>query len=322
MYTFLSILSKIKRHTISMYVSFFLIKDNKGLFTSLSTELSKKYSERHNQYDYEEFLMPDWKKNTEEIESIFLSGLPFSFLRNQILKQTMFAHLPKKSTNIQKKLISQKYNEEDAGVILREHDTGSPILNDFQYKTSGNSIHHLYHLLKFNQETGVSPTAVNSVMEFGGGYGNMAKIFKKINPIATYTIVDIPVFSYIQFVYLGTVLGKDNVVMFDGVGSIKQGKINIVPLHKAFIEKLSSIVEKPDLFISTWALSETNEATQNMVRAEDYFESKYLLLAYQKKSEAFAYAQDIEKLPQNYQSVYGAETEYLKDNYYLFASRK
>jgi len=264
--------------------------------------------------------MPSWKNNTEEIEAIFLAGLPFSFLRNQMLKQTMFAHLPKIATEIQKKLITDFYGKSEAQSLLHENSAGKPILNDFQYKTSGNSIHHLYHFTKFSKETKTPLKELNSVVEFGGGYGNAAKIFRKINANATYTIVDIPIFSYIQFVYLSTVFGPDKVVMFDDTEKIIKGKINIVPLHKGYVQKLNSSLNAPDLFISTWALSETNEATQSMIKKLNYFNSKSILLAYQKASDAFAFSQNIEDLPAEYHKIYQSEIAHQKENFYLFAS--
>jgi len=205
---------------------------------------------------------------------------------------------------------------------LHENSAGKPILNDFQYKTSGNSIHHLYHFTKFSKATGTSLTELDSVVEFGGGYGNAAKIFRKINTAATYTIVDIPVFSYIQYVYLSTVCGPENVVLFDETKTITTGKINIVPLHKNYMKEVCVALSTPDLFISTWALSETNEATQAMVKKLNYFNSKHLLLAYQKANENFSFSENIENLPAEHTATYQSEITHQKENFYLFTERK
>lgn len=311
--------AKIKRHALSVFISFFIQKDSKQLFEKMAHEAASKYRNKKNTYDYQEFLMPSWQNNTHEIEAILLAGLPFSFLRNQILKQTMFAHLSKSATNLQKDHITQTYGAETAASLLYENSAGKPILNDLQYKTSGNSIHHLYHFTKFEKETGVSLSQINSVVEFGGGYGNAAKIFKKLNTNATYTIIDIPVFSYIQYAYLSTVYGPENVVFFDETKTIIEGKINIVPLDKASMSDVNTSLNAPDLFISTWALSETNEFTQAMVKKLNYFNGSHLLLAYQKANDNFSFAQDVEDLPSNYSREYQAEIPHQKNNFYLFA---
>ena len=56
--------------------------------------------------------------------------------------------------------------------------------------------------------------------------------FLKINPGATYIIIDLPVFSFIQSVYLKTILGINNVVIIkNNNDKIQAGKVNIVPLN-------------------------------------------------------------------------------------------
>jgi putative sugar O-methyltransferase len=318
----LNIIPKVNRHAYSLYVSLFTNKDDKALFASVNKKAVALYQEHHLKYDYQEYLMPSWEKNTQEIEDIFIKGFPFSFLRNQMLKHTMFAHLPKQATQIQKKMIALHDEHAMVSGALHEHNTGNPILNDLEYKTSGNSIHHLFHLLKFEKETNTPLASMKSVLEFGGGYGNMAKLFKKMHPDTTYTIIDIPIFSYIQYVYLQTVLGAENVVLFENEQRIVPGKVNIVPMHKPYLTQVAAELTDLDLFISTWALSETNKATQDMVRGYKYFNATNLLLAYQKANEMFEYAQNIEKLPDDYTSTYQALTEYMENNFYLFATKK
>lgn len=322
MKTIKTIFGKVKRHLISYLVSPFIQKDDKKLFTAIATEAKNLYSKRKDTYEYTDFLMPSWQKNTTEIESIFLNELPFSFLRNQMLKHTMFAHLPKSATMIEKGYLKKNFDDSFLKMILKEHSTGKPILNDFEFRSSGNSIHHLFHLAKFYTENNQEISTIDHIIEYGGGYGNMARIAKNINQHCTYTIIDIPIFSYIQLVYLRTVLGKDNVVLFEDTNEIQPGKVNIIPLHIPLLKALATSDYTPNIFVSTWALSESNKKTQEMVLGFDYFKARSLLLAYQKKDEKFAYAQDIENLPNTYTTDYATEIECLPNNYYLFASRK
>lgn len=160
-------------------------------------------------------------------------------------------------------------------------------------------------------------------MEVGGGYGNMAKIFKKMRADATYIIIDIPLFSYIQTVYLKSIFGSESVNMVHGTEpQLKKGKINLVPLDKKILLLIDKNITNVDLFISTWALSESNEYMQNCIRSIDYFKSKYLLMAYQRSSSSFGNAENIVHTTSAYKIIYNEETEYTKDNYYLFAKRK
>jgi hypothetical protein len=194
-------------------------------------------------------------------------------------------------------------------------------LNDLEYATSGNSIHHLYHLVKFSQETGIALAGLKTVVEIGGGYGSMARIFRKINPHGTYVIIDIPIFSYIQGVYLKTIYGDDEVHVVDArTGSIETGKINIVPLDAAFVTTLAKTV-RADLLISTWALSESNKAMQELIKRLKYFHAQYLLLAYQKSDTHFVFAEDIQNVSEEYSKVFQAPTEYVANSFYLFCKR-
>lgn len=322
MTTLSTLLSKVKRHAYSMYVSLFIEKNDRAVFKKNASEAAKRYREKHQLYNYEEFLMPSWKKNTQEIEAVLIAELPFSFLRDQTLKRTMFAHMPKSTTELQKNFLKSHMSAELLTKTLKENSTGRPILNDFEFKSSGNSIHHLYHLAKYSSETEQEIIKLDHVLEYGGGYGNMARLVKKINRDATYTIVDIPVFAYIQLVYLRSIFGSDAVTLFDETHRIVEGKINIVPLDTAHLNLLARSDYVPSLFTSTWALSESNKKTQKTVFDFDYFKAEKLLLAYQKSNDSFKYAQDIEKLPPSYTINYKEELDYLENNYYLFASRK
>ncbi len=282
------------------------------------------YLENKDKYDYADFVIDQWRKNTSEIENYYLHNFSFSFLNYPVIKNTMFVYSFRGWKEIQKRLISDHYDLRSARNILREYNVGKPMLNDIEYFTSGNNIHHLYHLTKFCLETKTKLGDINNVVEVGGGYGNLAKIYKQINYDCTYTIIDIPIFSYIQALYLKAIFGSSAINMVHGQNiQIKKGLINIIPLDKKILEKIGKLLtnEHVDLFVSTWALSESNEFMQRYVKNVDYFKAKYLLLAYQKSNDTFLFAENLSDVSKTYTKTYNAETEYLKNNYYLFCTR-
>ena len=73
-----------------------------------------------------------------------------------------------------------------------------------------------------------------------------------------------------------------------------------------------------DIFISTWALSESTDYSQEYVEANIFFGAKYLLMAHQQKSQEVQYAEDITGHLNNYQTLYHEKIPNLKNNYYLF----
>lgn len=317
-----SLIGKVERHVYSTFVSFLLPKRNGVIFYKRYENAKKHYLRSVPSFRYKKFLMPEWQRNTEIVEKYFLNNFSSSFLRHPLLKSTMFAHLPNKAKEIQKTLLKSCFETNQLKEILKESLIGYPILNDLEYLTSGNSIHHLYHLAKFGKELELKVEKLDSFIELGGGYGNMAKLVKRINPSATYTIIDIPIFIYIQYVYLCTLLGEEQVVIVDKDQPIISSKINLVPLDESLTQ--NSILQKssPDIFLSTWALSESNEETQAFVRNNNYFGAKYILLAYQKANNSFQFSQEVTKLGNLYSVIYNSVTEYMPDNFYLFAKRK
>ena len=199
-------------------------------------------------------------------------------------------------------------------------------MNDFEFITSGNSIHHLYHLVKFFKETNTYAKNIETIVE-SVAHGNMAKIYKHMNEKSTYVIIDIPIFSYIQAVYLKTIYGRQAVHMVGVSGgselSIKKGSINPFLLQKHLGQDRRVNRTAGPLHKHMGAL-ESNEAMQvKSIRHVDYFKAKYLLLAYQKSTDdGFAFAENVSDIPETYDKAFNGETEYVKDSYYLFCKRK
>jgi hypothetical protein len=87
--------------------------------------------------------------------------------------------------------------------IIKEDNIGNPVRFFLYPYSSGNKIHQTYHLKKFCDFSKFDLKNLNNVVEFGGGYGNMAKIFKKkINPKLNYIIFDTKEVSLLQYYYL------------------------------------------------------------------------------------------------------------------------
>ncbi len=110
----------------------------------------------------------------------------------------------------------------------------------------------------------------------------MAKIIRRLNPEATYIIVDTPLFSTLQWLYLGTCLDPTDIRFVDsGAKGIEEGKINIMPLTAL------EIPVSVECFVSTWALSESTRYAQERVVVGDWFGAPHLLLGYQRQVAQF-----------------------------------
>jgi len=116
-------------------------------------------------------------------------------------------------------------------------------------RTSGNMIHYAFHLARFEEITGVDLSGSKSVLEFGGGYGGMCRLLRRLGHSGQYTIFDLPELSALQEFYL-------SLHNFDlGPDRTTDGRVRCV----ADLGELAELggEESVDLFIATWSISET-----------------------------------------------------------------
>jgi len=280
--------------------------------------LQNNFSDNHDnlkKYDISQFTTPLWEDYNSNLEKIFLPSPPFSFLQNKIIIGTMFLCARRgKALNEEIKFLEDKIDENTLKNVLQEDYVGDPIISSSKYLTSHNSIHHLYHIIRFLDKTKCDLNQINTVVEWGGGYGNMAKIFKRLNSApSTYIIIDTPLFSCIQWLYLTTILGEQNINLVKSPeDTIHIGKINLIPLCFLDHHKISA-----DLFISTWALSESSRYSQDYVVNHNWFNTKHMLLAYQDSSEVLPNANNAGKIAEN-AGANIEDIEFLSGNHYAF----
>ena len=266
----------------------------------------------------QKFIIPMWQGLAENIKADFINNFNISFLENKVIRRTMFldyggSALQKMEINNLEKI----YSKNRLKYLLKETPVGQPTITNFKYWTSHNSIHQLHHLANFSEITSLDYSNISQVVEWGGGYGCMARVLMKFNPNLTYIIIDLPIFSIIQAIYISTIFSPDKInVITDENQNIAKNKINIIPINMLIGNNIKIL--NTDIFISTWALSESTDYSQEYVEANIFFGAKYLLMAHQQKSQEVQYAEDITGHLNNYQTLYHEKIPNLKNNYYLF----
>ncbi len=71
-----------------------------------------------------------------------------------------------------------------------------------KYPFSMNLIHQAYHLTQWEQATGKRIEQLDTIVEFGGGYGAMVLLCRRMGFEGKYVIYDLPEFSLLQEYYL------------------------------------------------------------------------------------------------------------------------
>lgn len=282
-------------------------------FDKEALDFSNKY-DKLKSFDIGKFTTPLWKSFNTKLEKSLLPLPPFSFLNDPTIMVSMFATAGGKWMKKELNFLEEKISKKTLKEILEEDYVGEPLLLNSSYLTSHTVIHHLYHLVKFIDVTKIKLENINTIVEWGGGYGSLIRILKKINSKkTTYIIVDTSFFSCLQWLYLTTIFGEKEVnLLLSPKDKIKKDKINLLPLPFLKNHKINT-----DLFISTWALSESSKYSQDFVLKSNWFGAKHLLLAYQDNPTGLFNPSRIGELAKDKGAII-EDMEFLPGNHYAF----
>lgn len=222
---------------------------------NLVNELRQEF--RTNEYFLSENLAKsgeEWTKNMIQLKELVLKNDPREFLKWDVIRYTMFvadAKYIKEEFNYLKNQFDFKSRWLHA---IKENDFGSPNRHYHLAKSSGNLVHHAYHVANFEYKTKQNINNFDFIFEFGGGYGSMCRLFQNLNYNKKYLIYDLHPFSALQKYYLKSI----NINVLD-IESFLESESGILCISN--IDNLRSILEKTNLenslFIATWSFSET-----------------------------------------------------------------
>ncbi len=217
----------------------------------------------------------DWARRNADLEAVLRDGPPRDYLRHPSVAFQMFVgehHAVRELPYVTDRLGGDR-------ALLAEPAAGDPptmVLDDGTV-TSSNTVHHVFHLLRYEQATARAPAEHGVVVEWGAGYGNLGRLLRARHGGApTLVLIDTPVFSALQHLHLTAVLGADAVVLHQEPGApVVAGRVNVVPLGL-----VAALAVRADLFVSTWALNESTQAAQALVLEREWFGAPALLLAF------------------------------------------
>jgi putative sugar O-methyltransferase len=177
---------------------------------------------------------------------------------------------------------------------------GNPIPSKVYPESNNNAIHQLYHLHMYESKYGPIEN-VSRIVEFGGGYGCLCSIIKRLGFKGLYTIIDLPEFHLLQKYYLNS-LGIYDVVQ------------TTTP---------NTMLFEDATFFAFWSLSETEIGFR--INFIDTYLPKLnnFLMAYQVSYEGQDNIQSFDRIkayiPFDFSEVH---LEHIPQNYYLFGNKK
>ena len=172
--------------------------------------------------------------------------------------------------------------------------------------TSSNTIHHCYHLTRFANETGLTVNDFAAVLEFGGGYGNLCRVARRLGFSGEYAITDLAQFQTLQRMYLSATATKATLLT-----------------PKAVDSWLARHGAGDALFIATWSLSEAPLADRAITAELPRF--KAALIAFQRSFEGVdnvSFFGDLKAQLEPTHNCTVTEIEHLQGNFYIFAWRR
>jgi hypothetical protein len=237
-------------------------------------------------YEDSVLMDPTWIAFSNEIERALTRRRRLDFLRHRPIWGAIYSERGGKQVEYElgRLLSEDRFTNVPTGVLLREDVVGLPRLCDSNLLCSTMTIQHAFHMSVLSASTSARFSDLSFVVEWGGGYGGFARLVRRIRPDLTYLILDTPVAISLQWLYLGSVYGKDSVRIISNSNSHPEpNKINLLPVGLKDVD-----IPAPDLFVSTFALSESSLAAIRYVKERGWFESRHVLLAYQTKHPSFA----------------------------------
>jgi hypothetical protein len=206
-----------------------------------------------------------WRRCEVRLRDRMLGEGPQRFLTWDVIRETMFvggnARFLRHELSFLRSLPAWRDRWREA---IRESPLGAPPRCLFAPSSSGNLVHHAYHVARFEEAMGVRVEEFDNVVEFGGGYGSMCRVFYRLGFGGGYTIFDLPAFSSLQTYYLRAL----GIPVSNGSA---QGDLPRVVCRSDLAGVGAALGQRSpgrSLFLATWSISETPRDLRNRVLAQ------------------------------------------------------
>jgi hypothetical protein len=232
----------------------------------------------------------EWHRHCSNLAKEIISGDLDNFMDFQAVRETMFVGNAEYTFDELAEMKDKIDLEE-----LKDCDKFSKNFQHPEFPTTGNNIHHRYHIYTFEHITQKKVKNFDNILELGGGYGNMARLIHRMGFDGCYSIDDLPEFCTLQEYYLDH--------------------------HKVKVNWHPNLKDHYDLFIATWSLSEIPIANRGVYQDID---ADHFLIAFGPNYggiDNMAYFRRFSDIYPGH-SWMMLEAPYLPNQYYLIGVRR
>jgi hypothetical protein len=146
-----------------------------------------------------------WHRFNQELRACVQEQDPREFLQWKVIRKSMFVSNPKYVAAEYRYLRTLADWRPRWRKAIEETPIGRPRPYTRYPRSSGNLIHHAFHVARFEAATGLPVDTLGQVFEFGGGYGSMARLFRQLGFVGDYLIYDFPYFAALQRFFLRSI---------------------------------------------------------------------------------------------------------------------
>jgi hypothetical protein len=207
---------------------------------------------------------PQWQRNIDRLVELACAHDPRNFLSWDVVRDTMFVGDEPYVAEELAFLQSLGDWESRWGPAIEESAAGRPPRYSGYPASSGNLIHHAYHLARFERTSGRRVDDHDVIVEFGGGYGSTCRLIERLGFSGKYIIYDLPAFSALQRYYLSSIglevtphsRPEEQVMVISCEHELDQVERLIGAADAAGpVDKTEGDIRR--LFIGEWSISET-----------------------------------------------------------------
>lgn len=224
----------------------------------------------------DEWCHPLWSSLRPQIANIISNETPINFLQNPFIQGTMVHQGYGAHQMYEERYLGTCISEQTKHILTQVSDTtfGDIPRTSAQFNCSTNTLVHLFYLAKIleaSSDNGQVPVPIKTVVEFGGGYGNLTRLIKQALPDVTIVIIDLPEMCALQWFFLKSTLPDHSIIFHtDNTIHLIPHAIHLIPLNL-----LDTFSLKADLFVSTFALSECSQKLQEHIIQKKFFDASW-----------------------------------------------
>jgi len=172
--------------------------------------------------------MTKWESWAAEIEELVSGDRVHRFLRDRVVRHTMFGGFKQEQLDYLRALPERWEQATKVSCV------GNP--SNIHDGATGCSVRQAYYLARMEAFSGIDTRDYATIVEYGGGYGEMCRVVRALGFEGRYVIYDLPPVIRLQQYYLGE------------LGIEAEYHTHTLPAPEG----------RPSLFVAAWSLGETS----------------------------------------------------------------